>query len=83
MEKTPEMIVLQVEGMTCTGCEQRVRNALRRIEGVADATADHVSGRVEIGLYGYGADESVLAETITRAGYQVVPPEGGKGGRQR
>ncbi|WP_298866696.1 heavy metal-associated domain-containing protein [uncultured Microbacterium sp.] len=85
MEKALETIVLQVEGMTCTGCEQRLRNALRRVDGVSDANADHVSGRVEVGLRGGGTDWSVLAETITRAGYQVVgaEPEAAAGGGLR
>lgn len=68
-----ESVVLQVEGMSCTSCEQRVGNALRRVDGVAGATADHVTGRVDVELYDGGPASSVLAATITRAGYRVVP----------
>lgn len=43
-----ETVVLRVEGMSCTGCGQRIGTVLRRIDGVREVTADHVSGRVEI-----------------------------------
>lgn len=67
-----ERIVLQVSGMTCTGCAERIGRVLRRVEGVRGVIADHVCGRVEIRIDSDVADRRVLAERIETAGYQVV-----------
>lgn len=67
-----ETLVLQVEGMTCTGCAQRVGTVLRRVEGVREVTADHATGRVEVRVGPELADRSVLGERIDAAGYEVV-----------
>ena len=34
-------IILNVEGMMCEGCENRIKNALGTIEGVIDVSAKH------------------------------------------
>ena len=34
--------IIKVEGMVCNGCENRVQNALKNIEGVENVVADHV-----------------------------------------
>lgn len=65
-------LTLQVKGMSCTGCEQRIGTVLRRVEGVREVTADHSSGRVEVRLGAEGADRAMLAERIENAGFEVV-----------
>jgi hypothetical protein len=35
-----EQLLLQVGGMTCTGCERRVQKVLGRLDGVRRGTAD-------------------------------------------
>ncbi len=65
-------LVLQVDGMTCTGCEQRIGTVLRRVEGVREVAADHTTGQVEVRVGSELTDPSVLAERITEAGYAVV-----------
>ena len=37
---------LIVNGMVCGGCENRVKNAIKNIEGVEKVTADHNTGKV-------------------------------------
>lgn len=76
MAEETGVIVLQVEGMTCTGCEQRIGNALRRLEGVRGAAADHTTGRVEARVRP-GTDPQSLAERITAAGYTVTGTQTG------
>ncbi len=65
-------LVLQVDGMTCTGCEQRIGTVLRRVEGVREVAADRTTGRVEVRLGPELTNPAVLAERITAAGYAVV-----------
>jgi copper chaperone len=37
-----------VEGMSCTGCEETVSTAIRRVEGVHRVEAEHETGVVVI-----------------------------------
>ncbi|MPZ63822.1 MAG: copper chaperone [Propionibacteriales bacterium] len=67
-----ETVVLQVDGMSCTGCEQRIGTVLRRAEGVRGVVADHVCGRVEVRIGPELVDRAELAERIEAAGYRVV-----------
>lgn len=71
-----ETLVLQVEGMSCTGCEQRIGTVLGRVEGVREVAADHATGRVEVRVGPELADRAVLAERIEAAGYQVIEATG-------
>ena len=65
-----ETLVLQVKGMTCGGCEQRLGTVLRRVQGVRDVAADHTSGRVEVRVGPELTDPGVLGERIETAGYR-------------
>jgi sulfite exporter TauE/SafE/copper chaperone CopZ len=40
--------VLQTDGMTCTGCEMRIENALKKLDGVVEAKAIFSSSNVYI-----------------------------------
>lgn len=71
-----ETVELQVKGMSCAGCEQRISTVLQRVAGVRSVEADHVCGRVRVRVGPGLADRNVLAERIEAMGYDVV----GKGG---
>ena len=43
-------ILLHVEGMECTGCENRIQNALKDIDGVKEVVAKHQDGTVSISM---------------------------------
>ncbi|RBM17394.1 heavy metal transporter [Prauserella sp. PE36] len=67
-----EWWMLQVEGMSCSGCEQRLGTVLRRVEGVRGVVADHTCGRVEVRVDPAVTDRTVLVERIEAAGYRVA-----------
>jgi len=67
-----ENVTLQVEGMTCTGCEQRLGKALRRVDGVREATADHRTGQVRVCFDPAVTDRAALADQVDNAGYSVT-----------
>lgn len=80
MAETTDTTMLQVEGMTCTGCEQRIGTALRRVDGVRDVTANHTTGEVRVLFDPRRTDQDAVRERITLAGYTVHaegPPDGG------
>lgn len=64
-------ITLNVEGMSCEGCESNVRSALESLEGVETATPNHEVATVAIS-YDDQIDQSILMETIESAGYVVA-----------
>ena len=62
---------LQVQGMSCSGCEQRIGAALRRLDGVVEATADHVTGEVRLRFDPASTDRGAVFDRIGLAGYIV------------
>ncbi len=72
-------VLLQVEGMTCTGCEERIGKVLGRLEGVREARADHRTGQVRVTFdaarVASGPLAALAGERIERAGYRVTGPQ--------
>lgn len=63
-------VVINVNGMACTGCENRIKNALKSINGVKDVGANHVNGVVKITLDN-DVNEEILKEKIEDIGFEV------------
>ncbi len=64
-----EQYEFTVEGLSCTGCEATVSNAVRRVEGVHRVDADHEAGTVEITADDGSEDD--VRQAIHDAGYDV------------
>ena len=64
-------IELKVQGMSCSGCEKRVENALNTIAGILEVKANHNENLVKINM-----DKDIeideIKETIEDLGYEVV-----------
>jgi copper chaperone CopZ len=65
----PEAVSLEVGGMTCTGCSDRVRNVLEEITGVHSAEVSHESGMAIIQHDNVSRDS--MASSIQSIGYTV------------
>lgn len=63
--------IINVKGMACSGCEKRIINALKTIDGVENVTADHNTGKVTITSY-EDVLENVIEEKIEDLGFEVV-----------
>ena len=63
--------ILIVNGMMCGGCENRVKNAIKNIEGVENVTADHNTGKVII-ISNNEVSEEIIKEALEDIGYEVV-----------
>ncbi|MFB6235876.1 MAG: heavy-metal-associated domain-containing protein [Halopenitus sp.] len=59
-----------VEGMSCTGCEDRVTNATENVDEVRRVEADHEADSVEVTADGDVEDE--VKQAIHDAGYDVA-----------
>ena len=62
---------LIVNGMMCGGCENRVKNAIKNIEGVENVTADHNTGKVTV-ISDNEVSEEIIKEALEDIGYEVV-----------
>lgn len=60
---------LAVEGMSCTGCEDRVTTAVKQVEGVHRVDADHETNKVEV-TAGEGTEDAVR-DAVYDAGHDV------------
>jgi copper chaperone CopZ len=65
-------IVLPIKGMTCSGCETSVKQALSAVPGVLGADVSYSTGRAVLQIDG-GSPPSKLAlsAAVAKAGYQV------------
>ena len=41
-------IELQVSGMHCSGCENRIKNSILDIKGIKEVSANHENGKVTV-----------------------------------
>lgn len=73
--RSAEVCTLDVSGMDCASCADRVERALRSLPGVQAVSVDVMGGkvRVEHAPESVGRDE--MAGAITRAGYRVRDPD--------
>ena len=63
--------ILIINGMMCGGCENRVKNAIKNIEGVENVTADHNTGKVIV-ISNNEVSEEIIKEALEDIGYEVV-----------
>ncbi len=63
--------ILIVNGMMCEGCENRVKNVIKNIQGVENVTADHNTGKVTI-ISNNQVSKEIIKETLVDIGYEVV-----------
>lgn len=68
---THEMTTLDVIGMHCTGCEQRVSRVLAQLPGVRVKRVDHQRGEVEIRFNIGQTSLEDVRQRIEQLGYQV------------
>ena len=64
-------LILNVEGMMCEGCEKRVQNVLKQIDGVENVVANHNTKKVTI-TSNIELDKNVIKEKIEDIGYEVI-----------
>jgi copper chaperone len=65
-------INMNVEGITCGGCEKSIRNALLERDGVSDVTASHETGIVSIDFDDSKIQQEQLKQAIEEAGFDVA-----------
>ena len=60
--------IINVEGMMCSGCENRIQNAVKAMPNVSDVIASHTDGTVKV----IGdVDITSIKEKINDLGFEV------------
>lgn len=62
--------IIKVEGMVCSGCENRVQNALKTLDGVENVVANYINKTVTI-TSKKEVSEGVMKEKIEDIGFSV------------
>ena len=67
-----EHLTLNVNGMTCGGCENAVKRAVSMVNGVSTVTASHAEHRVTVDFDAAKTNRAAIAKAIETAGYEVA-----------
>ncbi len=62
-------LVLNIKGMTCAGCEGRVKDALSACEGVSDVKVSHKDGKAHMHVEEGKVKKDVLIEALKQVGF--------------
>ncbi len=65
-------IVLNVEGMSCSHCENRIKKSVSELKGVNNVNVDLQGKSVTVEYEEEKLDEDTIKETIEDQGYDVI-----------
>ena len=63
--------IINVKGMVCGGCENRIKNALGDIKGIEKVEADYKTGKVKI-FTSENVERKAMEDVIEDIGFEVV-----------
>ncbi|GAA4406436.1 heavy metal translocating P-type ATPase [Tsukamurella soli] len=69
----PSRVELDIEGMTCASCANRIERTLNKLDGVA-ATVNFATEKARIDLT-QAVPVDALVDAVERAGYRAHPPQ--------
>jgi copper chaperone CopZ len=67
-----EKVVLNVTGMSCVSCSNKVTASLKAVEGVKSATVDATTGKAELVIDNKKTNAEALAKVVTDSGYKTT-----------
>jgi len=71
MEKKLTREILLVEDMTCTSCEKKIENTLKKLDGIIEAKALYAESKVYITFDADKIELNTIIEKINKSGYQA------------
>ncbi len=63
-------LIIKVKGMVCNGCENRIQNALKRVDGINEVLADYKQELVTVKT-NLEIDKNVIYEKIEDLDFEV------------
>lgn len=67
-------VIIPVGGMTCSGCEFNIENAVKKLDGIIQVKADHQKGEVYIKFEKEKVIVEKILEAINNTGYKATKP---------
>ncbi len=64
-------LVIKVKGMVCHGCENRIQNVLKELEGVLEVNADYTQELVTVKA-DIEIDKNLIIKKIEDLGFEVI-----------
>lgn len=71
--------ILQVDGMTCTGCETRIENILKKLDGIIDVKAIYSSSNVYVTYDLNRINLNSIIEAVEKLDYRIKNKPDGTG----
>ncbi len=62
-------VTLAIEGMTCSGCENTIQEAVTKIPGITGIKASHLDSTAVVSFDSTKTSVSAIGDAITEAGY--------------
>ena len=63
---------VEIEGMTCTGCEETIEAGVKKVEGVGSIEASHTDGNARLNLIEGKIELHGVKKVIEASGYKVT-----------
>lgn len=75
MSQARTQMTFNIEGMTCTGCESRIENALRKLDGVIEVNVDYTNGSAKVTFDGSVVSFDKINDVVAKLGYKIIDKE--------
>jgi copper chaperone CopZ len=66
---TGTKVTLEIKGMTCGSCSEKVTAELKKINGVKAVAVDHATGMAQVAFDGSVTKADALVAAVKQAGY--------------
>ncbi len=63
---------MNVEGMTCTGCESTIKEGVSQLPGVVEVNADYVNGKAMVSYDSTLTTQKDISRAVEQRGYKVT-----------
>jgi copper chaperone CopZ len=65
-------VTLAIEGMTCTGCENTIQDAVTKIAGITEVKASHLDSTAVVSFDSTQTSIAAIGDAINEAGYVFI-----------
>ena len=66
-----QKVSLDVQGMTCSGCEHSVESVIKKIDGVASVKANYADGTTEVRFDAKKANTDEFVKALDKIGFSA------------
>lgn len=67
-----QKIEVQIEGMTCTGCEEHVKSEINELNGISEIAVSYENGNATVGFDSQKTDIDKIKNAINQTGYKAI-----------